>query len=102
MAFIENLLDFVTVMVCVAVKGVPVIGVIHRPFSSETFWSVVGHGNSVNLDEMVKKRTEDSKKFRVIVSRSHAGEAKNLTKHSIGKDHPFEIIQAAGAGTKNN
>jgi len=85
-------------MVCVAVKGVPLIGVIHRPFTDETYWSIVGHGNSANLDEMVKNRQEDSKSFRVVVSRSHAGAAKNLTRHAIGPETQISIIQAAGAG----
>lgn len=33
--FSENLLHYVTTMVCIAVKGVPVIGVIYQPFNKE-------------------------------------------------------------------
>ena len=31
----ENLLHYVTTMVCIAVKGIPTIGVIYRPFVRE-------------------------------------------------------------------
>jgi inositol monophosphatase 3 len=37
-------------MVCVAVKGVPVIGVIHYPFGeAKTYWAWVGTGTSTDL-----------------------------------------------------
>lgn len=36
-------------MVCIAVKGKPIIGVIHKPFSKETSWAWVGKGMSKDL-----------------------------------------------------
>ena len=38
----ENLIEYVTVMACIAVKGVPVAGVIRKPFTDETYWAWVG------------------------------------------------------------
>lgn len=40
-------------MVCVAVKGDPIIGVIHGPFSGTTSWAVVGYSHSNDLKELV-------------------------------------------------
>lgn len=34
--FSENLLQYVTVMLCVTVRGRPKFGVIHRPFANQT------------------------------------------------------------------
>lgn len=47
--FTENLFHFVSVMICVAVKGVPEIGVIHFPFNQKTYWGWKGEGVSENL-----------------------------------------------------
>lgn len=42
-------------MVCVAVRGEPVIGVIHKPFNTEsqTYWAWVGKAKSQNLKYVV-------------------------------------------------
>lgn len=47
--FTESLFHYVSVMICVAVKGEPVIGVVHFPFNQKTFWGWKGHGVSENL-----------------------------------------------------
>ena len=40
-------------MICVAVKGVPIIGVIHKPFHpKQTYWAWADHGVSANLQNI--------------------------------------------------
>ena len=89
-------------MVCVAVKGVPIIGVIHRPFSHpvETYWAVVGYGHSKNLDipKEPSKNSDPSRKLKFIASRSHTGPVENATAQLLGGKQSYEIIKAAGAG----
>jgi inositol monophosphatase 3 len=95
-------------MVCVAVKGVPIIGVIHKPFPPvQTYWAIVGYGHSKNLD--VAKKSEDAEEksstgkklpTKIVVSRSHAGSVRNLTEQILGSKQSFEINTAAGAGYK--
>ncbi|XP_076759896.1 putative inositol monophosphatase 3 [Xylocopa sonorina] len=98
--FTENLLQYVTTMVCVAVKGKPIMGVIYKPFetkqNSSLFWTWTNHAISRNLQ--VLHKLEDERMPILIVSRSHAGQIHNISKIAFGVD--AKIISAAGAGYK--
>lgn len=41
-------------MVCIAVKGEPIVGVIHKPFEKKTYWAWVGQGMAEELLEINK------------------------------------------------
>jgi len=96
--FTEDLQHYVTTMVCVAVKGTPIIGVIHKPFESEpqTFWAWEGKGSSDNLKNNKAKKGSAR---RIIMSISHQGLAKSISEKAFGKS--VETISAAGAGYKS-
>lgn len=91
--YTENLRQYVTTMVCVAVDRNPVIGVIHKPFTGYTAWGFVGEG--ANIAPRASYNTNSPK---VIVSRSHAGEVKSFIQPAFGNN--TEIIPAGGAGYK--
>ncbi|XP_011648214.1 putative inositol monophosphatase 3 [Pogonomyrmex barbatus] len=98
--FTENLLQYVSTMVCIAVKGQPVIGVIYKPFETRQnyslFWTWNNHDVSKNLKNLSK--VKDNKIPVLIVSLSHAGQVKNSSKIAFGDN--VKIISAAGAGYK--
>ncbi|XP_076319979.1 inositol monophosphatase 3-like [Tachypleus tridentatus] len=96
--YTENLLQYVTTMVCVAVKGIPVIGVIHKPFENFTAWGWVSHGVSPQLQ--VAKTFPEKWKTNpvVIVSRSHAGKVADVATKAFEN---ATIIPAGGAGFKS-
>jgi inositol monophosphatase 3 len=98
--YTENLLHYVTTMVCVAVNGQPTIGVIYQPFNKLTVWGYVGHGVSTNVINWLKspKPTEKEPKTKVIVSRSHAGDVEKVVKTALGDK--IQVIAAGGAGYK--
>lgn len=56
--FTEKLFHYVSVMICVAIKGEPVIGVVHFPFSKQTYWGWTGGGVSDNLAGIKAVRSE--------------------------------------------
>jgi inositol monophosphatase 3 len=41
-------------MVCIAVKGEPIVGVIHKPFEKKTYWAWVGQGMAEEFLEINK------------------------------------------------
>ncbi|XP_074064103.1 Golgi-resident adenosine 3',5'-bisphosphate 3'-phosphatase [Macrotis lagotis] len=91
--YTEDLRKYVTTMVCVAVNGKPVLGVIHKPFSAYTAWAMVDGGSNV------KARTSyNDKTPRIIVSRSHSGTVKQVALQTFGNQ--TTIIPAGGAGYK--
>lgn len=91
----ENLVNYVTVMVCVAVKGKPVIGVIHKPFGEdETYWAWLEHGHNIPS----RQNKAERKAPFIIVSRSHAGDVNVTAKKAFGDK--IKVIPAGGAGYK--
>lgn len=106
----SKLLKYVTVMVCLAVKGRPIAGVIHQPYKPNlitrtdgvTKWAWVGHGVSESLvaDTIcAEKKPKDAKKVRVISSRSHSGDVKSVAEGAFS-EKTVEHIVAAGSGYK--
>lgn len=91
--YTENLVKYVTTMVCVAVDGKPVIGVIHKPFTGYTAWGLVGQTSNLK-----PRASYNVASPRVIVSRSHSGKVKSFIEDTFGNN--TAIIPAGGAGYK--
>ncbi|XP_049453203.1 inositol monophosphatase 3 [Epinephelus fuscoguttatus] len=91
--YTENLLQYVTTMVCVAVDGKPVIGVIHQPFTGFTAWAFVGQASN-----MRPRSAYSISPPKVIVSRSHSGKVKSFVQDAFGNS--TTVIGAGGAGYK--
>ena len=92
--FTERLFEYVTTMLCVAIKGKPVIGVIHNPFTEKTIWAWAGRAYSEELLRV--KREEEVKNPIMIISRSHTGDANEYIKQTFGENS--HAIKAGGAG----
>ncbi|XP_050723397.1 Golgi-resident adenosine 3',5'-bisphosphate 3'-phosphatase-like isoform X2 [Eriocheir sinensis] len=96
--YTENLREYVTTMVCVAVRGRPTIGVIHKPFSQSTAWAWVGKAVSPSLRQAGNQAALKDDTAHIIVSRSHAGDVKAVATSAFGDK--IEVIPAGGAGYK--
>lgn len=95
--YTERLTQYVTVMACVAVKGVPVAGVIRKPFDDKTYWAWVDHGVSDSLQGL--HGSEEGDALEVIVSLSHKGEVEGIAKKAFAPKE-VHITGAGGAGYK--
>ncbi|KAL0965946.1 hypothetical protein UPYG_G00288410 [Umbra pygmaea] len=91
--YTEDLLKYVTTMVCVAVDGKPIIGVIHRPFTGNTAWALVPEKSNVKA-----RATYNMISPKVIISRSHAGKVKGFIREAFGNS--TVILPGGGAGYK--
>merc|ERR1711915_218396 len=101
--YTENLKQYVTTMVCVAVRGKPTIGVIHKPFEGLTAWGWAGEDvlSKVVLDDVAKNKGNvhaDLSSARIIVSRSHSGTVKETAEKTFGSN--ITVTPAGGAGFK--
>lgn len=103
----ENLTEYVTLMACIVHKSVPVAGVILKPFTNQTFWSMLDeptgkyhHSPDLKklLIELQPKQSDALHAVKAIVSRSHAGDVKQLIEQIYGPNG--EIISAGGSGYK--
>lgn len=92
--------QYVTVMVCVAVRGRPTIGVIHNPFTHDTHWAWNRRSehSATLLPDAVETATALRPNQTVIVSRSHYGSVSQLVRTALGAD--TTLVYAGGAGYK--
>jgi len=102
--YTENLLQYVTTMVCVAVNGQPIIGVIHKPFNdggTAWGWAVGSNFQSKSVQKDSASNTQSSiniSESRIIVSRSHAGDVNSTAQTAFGPK--VKVTGAGGAGFK--
>lgn len=95
-----SLLKYVTTMMCVALSGKPLIGVIHSPFEKKTYWGWAGEGISLSLKEFERSKAvaEREGETTIIVSRSHSGTVEHFLKSALGEE--LKVVPAGGAGYK--
>uniref|UniRef100_A0A0N5A509 inositol-phosphate phosphatase n=1 Tax=Parastrongyloides trichosuri TaxID=131310 RepID=A0A0N5A509_PARTI len=100
--YTEGLTEYVTTMGCITYKGEPIFGAVYRPFYNET---IIGYGfgnkrwaaTKVYKGIATKKNWAEAPK-KVVVSRSHAGDVKEVVSKALGND--YEVEGAGGAGYK--
>lgn len=88
-------------MVCIALRGEPIIGIIHNPFTKETTWAWKDVAVSEKLNKIRDERPSPmaaTKNPKIIVSRSHKGKVNDFIGAIFGEKTP--VITAAGAGYK--
>lgn len=96
----EGLTEYVTTMVCVARKGEPLIGVIHQPFASETYWATK-FGMDKKLVSLASSLKPSNSSLKVVISRSHKGDVRHFVEKALSKERDKLVInEAAGSGYK--
>ncbi len=95
----SNMLPFVTVLICVVQNGVPVAGVINRPFVKDEapMWGSA-FGETPTLTGVAKTTPDEAASALVTVSRSHAGKGGDVVSDNLAPKKPKP---AGGAGYKS-
>lgn len=96
--FTEHLFQYVTVMICIAHLGRPIIGIVHNPFEGRTIWAWDNYAVSDDLYKVLKKENEIEEDPVVTISRSHSGDVQSFVRNAFGEK--TRILSAAGAGFK--
>lgn len=92
--YTENLIEYVSLMFCIAINGEPKSGIVHRPFINKTDWSWITNSNFIN-DK--KSPIDNSSVKRAVVSRSHTDKVETMiNKYLKGTT----IEKAGGSGFK--
>lgn len=93
--YTEGLTQYVTVMAGIAIDGIAIGGIIHKPFTNETLWSFGDRKNHAlsYLIIMDQVRNEEEEHLKFIVSRSHAGNVKSQVEKYV---KPIPTVTAAG------
>lgn len=99
--FTENLLHFVTTMVCVVHKGRPIAGIINEPFAKDeaAIWGVVlEKENFATVNGLQASQTDALvAKDNVVISRSHTGAGADVVSEYLPGKKP---VFAGGSGYK--
>jgi len=98
--YAENHNQYVTTMVCIAVKGQPMLGIIHKPYEQTTAWGFASQklvSKSVK-DNLGSGQDTNIASARIIVSRSAAGDVETVAKEAFGPN--ITVTPATGAGFK--
>ncbi|XP_076341357.1 putative inositol monophosphatase 3 isoform X2 [Tachypleus tridentatus] len=94
----KNILHCVATMVCVAVNGKPVIGVIHHPFQNLTVWGWVGHGVTSKMKIGKTFFKEWTTEPEIVLSRTEARLGADFAARAFGGDETITL--AGGEGFK--
>lgn len=96
-----------TVLIGISVKGEPVAGVVHRPFSKPageevgeegglTYWALKGLGTH-GFRATPPKPPQATEELRVIITRSHFTD---LVQKTVDALQPREVVRMGGCGHK--
>lgn len=101
--YTEGFIEHVTVLIGIAVRGEPVAGVIHRPFSKrsdgefgQTYWVLKGLG-SRGLEPRQTAPPQNTDDMSVVFTRSHYTE---LVRRTVAALNPRREIRVGGCGHK--